>query len=227
MRARRLAWLAALLSAALLLAACGAEPPPAKPSAAASNADDSEQGLTLVAMGDSLTEGLGVPEQETYPALLEAKLRALGYDVTVVNAGISGETSSGALTRLPWVLELAPAIVILTTGANDGFRGVDAELIRHNIDAIVERLQQAGIVVVLGGMQMARNLGRPYTAAFAALYPRVARERQVPLIPFFLDGVAGVPELNQSDGIHPNAAGYRRVAETVLPYARQALDSLK
>jgi acyl-CoA thioesterase-1 len=226
MRSRRCAWIWKLLVAAALLVGCGDEPSPAPrtPAAPAARAADS---LTIVAMGDSLTEGLGVAEEQAYPALLEARLRELGYDVSVINAGISGETSSGALTRVPWVLDFAPAVVILTTGANDGFRGIDPSVIHRNIDAIVDQLQRAGIVVVLGGMQMSRNLGRPYTEAFAAVYPRVARERGALLVPFFLDGVAGVPSLNQSDGIHPNAAGYRRIVETVLPSVRQALERLR
>jgi len=174
-------------------------------------------------MGDSLSEGFGVEEGSAYPARLEARLRGEGYDVQVINAGVSGETSSGARSRVDWVLTLQPDVVILETGANDGFRGIDPAVIEENIDTIVAQLQAGGATVVLAGMQIVRNLGRPYTTAFASIYPRVAGARGAILIPFFLEGVAAVPALNQSDGIHPNAEGYRVVTETVYPYVVKAL----
>jgi acyl-CoA thioesterase-1 len=178
---------------------------------------------TIVAMGDSLTEGWGVEEGLAYPARLEARLRSEGYDVRVINAGVSGETSSGARSRVEWVLTLQPDVVILETGANDGFRGIDPAVIEDNVDAIVAQLQAGGATVVLAGMQIVRNLGRPYTEAFASLYPRVASARGAILIPFFLEGVAAMPALNLADGIHPNAEGYRVVAETVYSHAVEAL----
>ena len=181
----------------------------------------------IVAVGDSLTAGLGVPEEEAYPAQLEKKLRAAGYDWKVVNAGISGETSSGTLSRINWVMKLRPDIVILETGANDGLRGIDPRVTRKNIDATIRILKQQNVIVVLAGMMMVRNLGREFTQDFAALYPSLARKHDLILVPFFLQGVAGNPSLNQSDGIHPTADGYRIITEKVYPFARKAIDGNK
>ena len=172
---------------------------------------------TIVCVGDSLTAGLGVDEKDAYPALLERKLRDAGYPWRVINAGISGETSSGALSRVEWVLKLRPDIVILETGANDGLRGIDPGLMKRNIDETVRILKKNKVSVVLAGMRMFANLGREYTNAFSAVYPFVAKKHGVILIPFFLEGVAGEPALNQADGIHPTAEGYRIVVENVYP----------
>jgi len=163
----------------------------------------------IVALGDSLTAGLNVIPSEAYPALIEKKLREKGYSFEVINAGISGETSSGALSRIKWILTQEPDMVILETGANDGLRGIDPELTRKNIDSIIQILKQNNVTVVLAGMKMVSNLGKVFTSAFAKIYPEVARTHGIILIPFFLDGVAGEPVLNQEDGIHPNASGYK------------------
>ena len=179
--------------------------------------------VTIVAMGDSLTEGYGVPEEQTYPALLEKRLHALGPGYRVINAGISGETSSGALSRLQWVLTLKPDIVILETGANDGLRGIDPNLIRNNLSHIVRELKRREVVVVLAGMKIVTNLGPEYTKAFSRIYPEVAAEQDVIFIPFILEGVAGNPEFNQRDGIHPTAEGYAVVLETIWPYVQTAI----
>ena len=141
----------------------------------------------------------------------------------MINAGISGETSSGALSRLDWMLTLDPDIVILETGANDGLRGVDPALTRRNIEAIVAELQSRGIVVVLAGMQMVRNLGLDFTRAFSAIYPEIARQSDLILMPFFLEGVAGHSGLNQADGIHPNPEGYRIIVTNLYPYVLDAI----
>jgi acyl-CoA thioesterase-1 len=177
----------------------------------------------IVAFGDSLTAGAGVAENEAYPAQLERKLNADGHHYKVINAGVSGETSSGALSRIKWVLTMKPDIVILETGANDGLRGVNPELTRNNLDAIVAALKEHGVVVVLAGMRMASNLGREYTEKFAAMYPFVAAKHQVILMPFFLAGVAGDPNLNQQDGIHPTAKGYEIVTANIYPYVVNAV----
>jgi acyl-CoA thioesterase-1 len=178
---------------------------------------------TIVCMGDSLTEGLGGQESSAYPARLEDLLRQAGLRWRVVNAGISGETSSGALSRTDWVMTLDPDIVILETGANDGLRGIDPGLMEKNIDAIVGKFRDRDVTVVLAGMKMLQNLGPEYTREFEAVYTRVAGRHGLIFIPFFLEGVAADPPLNQEDGIHPNADGYRVVAETVLPYAERAI----
>jgi acyl-CoA thioesterase-1 len=182
-----------------------------------------EHAGVIVAFGNSLTAGSGVAENEAYPAQLERKLNADGHHYKVINAGVSGETSSGALSRIKWVLTMKPDIVILETGANDGLRGIDPELTRNNLDATVAALKEHGVVVVLAGMQMASNLGREYTEKFAAMYPSVAAKHQVILMPFFLAGVAGDPNLNQEDGIHPTAKGYEIVTANIYPYVIDAI----
>jgi acyl-CoA thioesterase-1 len=172
----------------------------------------------IVALGDSLTAGLGVDENMAYPSQLARRLAADGYNFRVVNAGVSGETSSGALSRIDWVISsLQPDIVILETGANDGLRGLDPGLLEANLDRLVARLKSRNIQVILAGMQMLPNLGPDYIRAFADIYPRIAAKHGVLLIPFFLEGVAGRPELNQNDRMHPTAEGYTRVVETVYP----------
>ncbi|GFO69928.1 arylesterase [Geomonas limicola] len=179
---------------------------------------------TIVAAGDSLTAGYGVPERDAYPAQLERKLIQYGYHWKVVNAGISGETSSGLLSRVDWILKLKPDIVILETGANDGMRGVDPKVTGANIDKAVTRLQAKGVTVVLAGMRMFANLGPTFTKEFAANYTTVAKKHHLILIPFFLEGVAGVPALNQQDGIHPVASGYQIITNRVYPYVTKAID---
>lgn len=178
---------------------------------------------TIVAFGDSLTQGHVLPEEEAYPAQLDRKIKAEGYAYKVVNAGINGETSSGALSRVKWILRMKPDIVILETGANDGFRGIPPELIEKNISEIIRILQENGVTVVLAGMQMLSNLGAEYTEAFRSVYPRVARQYNVILVPFFLEGVAGEPSLNLPDGIHPTAEGYGIVVKNVWPHVLEAI----
>lgn len=192
-----------------------------------SGAVSASAATVIVAYGDSLTAGQGVAEEEAYPARLEAKLKEAGHSVQVVNGGVSGETSSGALSRLAWILTLKPAIVILETGGNDGLRGIPPALIEENIDSIVERLQAEGVVVVLAGMQIFHNLGAEYAQAFAELYPRVAKRQGVILVPFFLQGVVRTPAMMQTDALHPNAAGYRVVVETLYPYVEAALKQVE
>jgi acyl-CoA thioesterase-1 len=207
---------------ALFFGPAGCDNPAQQPVQSAVIADNKTQGV-IVCMGDSLTAGYRVEESEAFPALLEAQLRADGYHYDVVNAGVSGETSSGALARLDWMLTLAPDIVILETGANDGLRGVDPALTRRNIETIVTRLQDEGIVVVLAGMQMVRNLGAAFTEAFGAIYPEIAETHELVLMPFILEDVAGRAEFNQPDGIHPTAEGYRVVAANLYPYVLEAI----
>jgi acyl-CoA thioesterase-1 len=178
---------------------------------------------TIVAVGDSLTAGYGVAPDMAYPARLEKRLAADGFRYRVINAGVSGETSSGVLSRVAWILTLKPDIAILVTGANDGLRGIDPALTKRNIVETIRQLQAKNVAVVLGGMQMVQNLGKEYTEAFRSIYPEAARETGVRLIPFFLQGVAGDPALNQPDGIHPTADGYRIIAETVYPYVAAAI----
>lgn len=177
----------------------------------------------IVAMGDSLTAGLGVSPQKSYPALLEQLLRERGLNYRVVNGGVSGETSSGARSRVDWIISMKPDLVILETGANDGLRGLAPELVRSNIGEIIEKMRQADISVILAGMQMVANMGPDYVTSFNLIYPELAAEHGVSFMPFFLEGVALQPELNQDDGIHPNEQGYRIIAGNVLPYVLEVL----
>ncbi len=179
---------------------------------------------TIVALGDSLTAGFGVKEKEAYPARLEKKLAEAGYRWRVINAGVSGETSGDILSRIDDVLKVKPDIVILEIGVNDGFMGVAPYVIRANIEEILSILKTHGITVVLAGMRMFTNPGGDYGKAFAAIYPAMAHEHDIILIPFFLDGVAGDASLNKADGIHPVAKGYRVVVDTVYPYVLSAIE---
>ena len=203
----------------LLIQGCGEEPVPPPPPAAVTPA---YEGI-IVAVGDSLTEGLGLEEEFAYPAVLERKLRDLGYPYQVVNAGISGETSSGTVARIKWILTLKPDIVILVIGANDGFRGIDPDLIKTNIQKIVKELKAQNVTVVLGAMQIVQNLGQNYTTAFEKIYPAVAQSETIILTPFFLNGVAANRKLNQADGIHPTADGYQVIVDNITPYVVEAI----
>jgi acyl-CoA thioesterase I len=178
---------------------------------------------TIVAVGDSLTAGLGVNEEDAYPARLEKKLKSAGYNWRVINAGISGETSSDTLSRVNWVLKLKPDIVILETGANDGLRGIDPRITKQNIDETVRVLKKNNVLVVLAGMRMVTNLGRQFTNEFNSNYPALAVKYNLIFIPFFLADIAGDPSLNQADGIHPTAEGYRIITETIYPYVKKAI----
>ena len=200
------------------LAGCGEE------TVSIENKNQPQYAGTILAIGDSLTEGLGVEEEFAYPAQLQQKLIDSGYDYRVINAGVSGETSSGALSRIKWALTLQPDIVILVTGANDGLRGIEPVLIDANITEIVQLLKERNIVVVLGGMQMVQNLGQTYTLAFSKLYEDIAREQEIIFIPAFLAGVGANPALNQSDGIHPTADGYRIIVDNIYPYVVEAIE---
>ena len=177
----------------------------------------------VVAFGDSLTAGLGVMPDESYPAQLQARLRADGYAYRVVNAGASGDTTAGGLRRVDWALKNKPDIVIVALGANDALRGQDLASVRSNLDGIVARFQKAGARVLMAGMEMPPNYGARYTADFRRLYVEVARKRGAAFMPFLLDGVAGNPRLNQGDGIHPTAEGYRIVVDHLWPYLEPML----
>lgn len=170
----------------------------------------------IVAFGDSLTAGLGVQADESYPAQLQRRLDDLNYPYRVINAGVSGDTTAGGLRRVSWILNNKPELVILELGANDGLRGLDVEQAKNNLRQIVERLRDGGATVVLAGMKLPPNYGEEYTTRFEAIYPALARDYHLPLIPFFLEGVGGASSLNQADGIHPTKEGYEIIVEEVL-----------
>ncbi len=184
---------------------------------------EKESMLTIVAVGDSLTAGFGVAEEQSFPALLEKKLQEDGHKYRVINAGVSAETSSGTLSRLEWILTLKPDIVILETGANDGLRGIDPQVAENNVREILKTLKDRNVVILLAGMKMVRNLGPIYVAKFNAIYPRLAEESGAVFMPFFLEGVAMQGALNQADGVHPNAAGHQKIAENIYPYVVEAI----
>lgn len=179
--------------------------------------------VRLLALGDSLTAGYGLAAPDSFTVQLERALRAEGLDVTVINAGVSGDTSAGGKARLDWSLADNPQAAIVELGANDGLRGLDPVQTQANLNDIVARLTSRGVKVLLTGMLAPPNLGRDYGTRFAAVYPAVAKERGIRLYPFFLDGVAGQADLNQADGIHPNPEGVRIVVARILPAVRALL----
>jgi acyl-CoA thioesterase I len=179
---------------------------------------------SIVAFGDSLTAGLGVRQDESYPARLQRKLDAAGYGYRVVNAGVSGETTAGGARRVSWVLKNKPAIVILELGGNDGLRGLSLSETKANLERIIQQFKQASVTVVLAGMKLPPNYGQEYTDGFESLYQALAKQYRLTLIPFFLDGVAGSSSLNQADGIHPTGEGYRIIVERIFPTLEPLLD---
>ncbi len=173
--------------------------------------------VTLLALGDSLTAGLGLETPEAFPARLEAALKAKGLDVRIVNAGVSGDTAAAGLARLDWVLSDDVGGLIVEFGANDALRGLDPAQTEAALDAILAKAAARKLPVLIAGMQAPPNLGPDYAAAFDAIYPRLAEKHGAILYPFFLDGVAAQPSLNQADGIHPNGKGVDIIVERIMP----------
>jgi acyl-CoA thioesterase-1 len=216
--------LAACFAVTVILVACDsrgtverqATPPAVSLRAIPHEAAAPNQGAPrIVVLGDSLTAGLGLAAEDAYPAVLQRYLDAKGLKYHVVNAGISGDTSAGGLARLDWALEGDVRILIVALGGNDALRGLPVTQLKANLARIIERAQAAGITVVLAGMEAPPNWGDEYTSAFHDVYPALAAEYHVALVPFLLEGVAGIGRLNQRDGIHPTAEGDRIVADTV------------
>ncbi|MCH7614893.1 MAG: arylesterase [Nitrospinae bacterium] len=170
----------------------------------------------IVAFGNSLTAGLGVSPDQSYPAQLQQRLNKAGYHYEVINAGVSGDTTAGGLRRVNWVLKSRPFIVIVELGVNDAMRGQPLAGMYSNLDEMIQQLQEAETLVVLAGMKIPPNYGLDYTRGFSSMFEQLAREHEITLIPFLLEGVAAQPELNQADGIHPTAPGYHMVADTVM-----------
>ena len=228
---RRTRWLCVLV----LLTACGrgtptdAPPTSAAPPAPAAQAPAPSEGgerPRIVFLGDSLTAGLGLAETQAYPALLQKKLNADGYNWEVVNAGVSGDTSAAGLERADWALDQGHVrILVLELGANDGLRGLPVAEMKKNLAGIIQRAQAKGIRVLLVGMEAPPNFGPEYTVSFRQVYRDLAKQYKVTLLPFLLDKVAGVPALNQGDGIHPNVEGAQIVADNVWSVLKPMVDA--
>jgi acyl-CoA thioesterase I len=218
MNRRRLQTITLCAAALLLAPACKKEQPSAGPPAQAPAARlPATQRPAIIFLGTSITAGLGVDLSQAYPALIEKRLDSLHLDYQVINAGVSGETSAGALQRIGWLLRQKPAILVIETGANDGLRGQDPASTKANIQAIIDsvRARSPGTRMVIAGMRTLPNMGRRYLQEFVRIYPELALANGLPLIPFILEGVGGVDSLNQADGIHPTPAGQRIVADNV------------
>jgi acyl-CoA thioesterase I len=169
----------------------------------------------IVFLGDSLTAGYGLAKEESVPALVQARLRAAGYPYDVVNAGVSGDTSAGGLSRLDWSLEGDVKVLVIELGANDGLRGLPVASLKRNLTDVITRAQARGIKVVLTGMEAPPNFGEAYTTEFRQVYRDLAKAHDVTFLPFYLEGVAGIPNLNIADGIHPNAEGSRLIERAI------------
>jgi len=180
---------------------------------------------TIVVLGDSIAAGLGVDPSEAYPALLQQKINSAGLNFTVVNAGVSGDTTADGLNRINWLLRRPIDVLILELGGNDGLRGFPVSTIATNLQLIIDRVKQKEphAQIVIAGMQMPPNLGQAYTAAYQNIFPAVAKQNHAALVPFLLEGVGGKPELNQPDHVHPTAAGHRIVAENVWKVLKPVL----
>jgi acyl-CoA thioesterase-1 len=183
--------------------------------------------LKILALGSSLTQGYGLPPGTEFTVQLQAALKASGIDAQVDNAGVSGDTSSGGLSRLDWSLAGHPDAAIVELGSNDMLRGISPDITEKNLRAILATLQQQHVAVLFTGMQAQRNLGADYVKAFDGIYPKLAKEYKVTFYPFWLDGVALNPKLNQADGMHPNPAGVKIIVARILPYVKKMLAPLQ
>ena len=182
--------------------------------------------LEIVGLGDSLMAGFELPEGDGFPAVLESALKARGINVNVINAGVSGDTTSGGLERLDWSVPEGTRLVILELGANDALRGISPEITKDNLDRMLGRLKERNIQVVLAGMLAPPSMGKEYEAAFNPLFSGLAAKYGVPLIPFFLEGVAGNPSLQLPDGLHPTRAGVDKMVENALPVILPVVEGL-
>jgi acyl-CoA thioesterase-1 len=223
-------WLVVLLGSAAVGWACSTPPgrdvngleraaarPGGSAAAAPARAPAALSRPRVVVLGDSLTAGLGIGQDEAYPAVLQRRIDDAGYRYEVVNAGVSGDTSAGGLSRLDWSLDGDVRVLVVALGGNDGLRGLPVEEMKRNLGAIIERARQRRIQVLLAGMETLTNMGPQYRRAFHDAFPELARQYRVPFLPFLLEGVAGRQDLNQPDGIHPTADGARIVADHVWP----------
>jgi len=185
-----------------------------------------ENNIRIMAFGDSLTAGFGLAPADSFPSQLQRALEARGIPARVLNAGVSGDTTSGGLARLDWALSDRPDMVIVALGANDALRGIDPAITRANLSAILDSLREKKLPVLLVGAYAPPNLGRDYEKSFNSIYPDLAKEYDVPLYPFFLEGVVTDPSLNQGDGIHPNPEGVAVIVGRITPYVVRLIESV-
>ena len=212
-----------LVALVLTTTACARpEDPPASaayraetPSVAQAAATAEPSRPRIVFLGDSLTAGLGLPRAQSVPSLIQARLDTSGYSYEVVNAGVSGDTSAGGLRRLDWALDGDVDVLVVELGANDGLRGLPVAQMKENLDRIISRAKERRIAVILTGMEAPPNYGPVYTSEFRQVFRDLAKQHNVTFVPFFLDGVAGIAQLNNADGIHPNAAGAKIIEQTI------------
>lgn len=229
-----------LLLCVLLAAGCGEEnpsnpeenaaPPPPPPPSETQAAEEGDASAPVVLfLGNSLSAGYGLDPELAFPALVQQKIDSAGWSFRVVNAGISGETSAGGLSRIDWLLRQRIDVLVLELGGNDGLRGINLDVTEQNLQQIIDRTRAANpdVEVVLAGMQVPPNLGHTYTTRFRTLFPELAEANDTHLIPFLLEGVGGIPRLNQGDGIHPTAEGHRIVANTVWETLRPVLEEIE
>ena len=202
-------------------------PEPAAPPPASAPAGEHAGAAPKVAfLGDSISAGLHLAADEAFPAVLAERMRARGVAFTPINAGVSGDTTAGGLRRVDWILGQHPDVVVIELGANDGLRGIPIPTIERNLRSLIEKVRAAGATPLLLGVRLPPSYGAEYVAGFEAIYPRLAAELKVRLVPFFMQGVAGVPELNLEDGLHPTRAGHERLADNVEPALRETLAGL-
>lgn len=217
----------------LLLTACStpdtpqtAASPAARTTDAVPDTPEAEDLITVLFFGDSITAGFGLDPEDAFPALLQQRVDSLGWPVRMINGGNSGETSTGGLARIGWVLERPVDVFVLELGGNDGLRGTNLAVTKQNLQAIIDTVRSRGPAteIIIAGMEIPPNLGQERTAQFRAIFPDLARTNDTALIPFLLDGVGGIPELNLPDGIHPTAEGHAIVAETMWQSLRPILE---
>lgn len=206
------------------LSSCGSKQEK-KETAATEQAADATTKKTILFFGNSLTAGYGIDPEESFAGRIQIRLDSLKKEYRVINGGLSGETTAGGLSRLDWFLEEEPYLFVLELGGNDGLRGIPLTETKKNLLAIVDKVQAKypNTKIILAGMQIPPNMGKEYTEEFKAIYPAVAKEKNIELIPFLLEGVAGNPDLNLPDGIHPTPEGHRIVMETLWPFISKAL----
>jgi acyl-CoA thioesterase-1 len=214
---------ALLISSVLVLACSRSDTPAPQPLPQSPAPAPGEAGPPVAFLGDSITAGYDLSAEQAYPARVREQLAREGKPFKLINAGVSGDTTAGGLRRVDWLLTQKPAVVVVELGANDGLRGAPVAEIEKNLRAIVEKVRAGGATVLLLGMRLPPSYGEPYTSEFAALYDRVAKELSLAYLPFFMQGVAGMPSLTIEDGLHPTEEGHRKLADNVAPALARVL----